>query len=147
MTEFFGTGNHFCHVHRCHSNTTDVLVHGQEIIIDGQEIILERLEAMAATLAQVQADYAKEKDDNTKFRGDVKDAFARLQASIDANTLDPQALQDLDDTINGDDADVNSADADAQAEGVTPADAGAPVPAGAEADHNGDAIPAAVPQI
>lgn len=114
MTEFFGTGNHFCHVHGCHTNATDILVHGQELI-------LERLETMAVTLAQVQADFAAYVTKAEKFRSDVTDAFARLEASVAANTLDPQALQDLDDAINADSADLDTADTTAVAEDPTPA--------------------------
>lgn len=68
------------------------------------------------TLASVQADFDTFKGDVATYVADVKAAFARLQASIDANTLDPQALADLDAAINSSDLDVKAADADANAE-------------------------------
>lgn len=92
---------HFCIKNECHDDYLEMLLHGQELL-------MEEVSKMAATLTQVKADF-------DKFKQDAKDAFARLKASIDANTLDPQALQDLDDAING-------ADADAVAEDPAPVD-------------------------
>ena len=75
---------------------------------------------MAKTLADVKADADAAVAENAQFRADVKAAFARLQTSIDNNTLDPQALQDLDDVINSDAAATTAADADANAEDPAP---------------------------
>lgn len=69
-----------------------------------------------ATVAQVQADFDEYKANVDTFITDAQAAFARLQASIDANTLDPAALQALDDAINGDNANVLAADTGANAE-------------------------------
>ncbi len=50
----------------------------------------------------------------------MTEAFGRLEASIQANTLDPQALQDLSDIMTADSAAIDTADAVALATGGTP---------------------------
>lgn len=87
---------HFCMEHECHDDYLEMLLHGQELL-------MKEVHDMAVTVAQLKADF-----DRTMT--DIKAAFARFQASLDANTLDPQALQDLDDAINGADADANAED-------------------------------------
>jgi molybdopterin converting factor small subunit len=87
---------HYCHEHHCHEDPLDVLIHGQELLLQlGVQIM--------ATVAQVSADF-------DKYKTDVAAAFARLQASIDSNGDNSQALQDLDDAINGADTDANNED-------------------------------------
>lgn len=129
--------DHICIKLGCHTSPTDILIHGQQIqlaneeqIIQNEILILKELREMAATLAQVKADFETYKGNVTKAFADIKAAFARLQASIDANTLDPQALQDLDDSVNSANVDALTADTDANAEDpdATPAPEPAPEP-------------------
>src|SRR5882762_8361029 len=114
---------HPCIQYGCHTNPTDILIHGQLVII-------EQGVAMATTVAQLQAqvDAVTAKlvtltTDLATAVTDVTAAYARLQASIDANTLDPAALADLgtsvaalDDAVSAADVTVTGVDAAANAE-------------------------------